>query len=95
MTFLKLSRTLTFLVGMAGCMEENQQETREAMQQLGGEHWETFYPRLINTLIANQREDGSWEPEGTRDTAFGNVYTSALTVLALTPPYQILPIYQR
>ena len=67
----------------------------QAMFQLGGEYWEKFYPKLMNTLVANQHPDGSWDPEATRDTAFGNIYTSALTVLALTPPYQLLPIYQR
>mgnify|MGYP004141948059 CR=1 FL=1 len=67
----------------------------QAMYQLGGECWETFYPGMSKTLTEHQRANGSWEPEGTRDTAFGNVDTSALMVLALTPPYQILPIYQR
>jgi len=26
---------------------------------------------------------------------FGNVYTSALAVLTLTPAFQLLPVYQR
>jgi hypothetical protein len=67
----------------------------QAMFQLGGEYWAKFYPRLTKTLVAHQRQDGSWQPESTKDTHYGNVYTSALTVLALTPPYQLLPIYQR
>jgi len=29
------------------------------------------------------------------NTNYGNVYSSAITVLTLTPPYQLLPIYQR
>jgi hypothetical protein len=29
------------------------------------------------------------------DEMFGRAYTSSLSVLTLTPPYQILPIYQR
>jgi hypothetical protein len=65
-----------------------------AMFQLGGQHWERFYPRLSRTLVASQDMDGSWEPE-THDAFFGNVYSTALVVLALTPPYQMLPICQR
>ena len=67
----------------------------QATFQLGGEYWAKFYPRLTKTLVAHQRQDGSWDPESTKDTQYGNVYTTALTVLALTPPYQLLPIYQR
>jgi hypothetical protein len=67
----------------------------QAMFQLGGEFWESFYPPLQRTLLANQRRDGSWDRESRHDGRYGNVYTTALVVLALTPPYQILPIYQR
>lgn len=67
----------------------------QAMFQLGGEFWEKFYPPFARTLLDNQRSDGSWERERIRDGQFGNVYTTALVVLALTPPYQLLPIYQR
>jgi len=67
----------------------------QAMFQLGGEYWERFYPDFQQVLIDNQNRDGSWEPEAARDERFGNVYTTALTVLALTPPHQLLPIYQR
>ncbi len=67
----------------------------QAMFQLGGQFWEKFYPELQQVLLANQRRDGSWDREAIRDGKFGNVYTTALSVLALTPPYQLLPIYQR
>lgn len=67
----------------------------QAMFQLGGEYWAKFYPPLMRTLVAHQNRDGSWEPEGQKDAEFGNVYTSALAILALAPPYQLLPIYQR
>ena len=57
------------------------------------------YFEAIGDLLARdfavQRPDGSWDPEANLDRQFGNVYTTALTILALTPPYQILPIYQR
>jgi len=67
----------------------------QAMFQLGGKYWERFYPDLQKVLLTNQQRDGSWDREARHDGQFGNVYTTALTVLALTPPYQLLPIYQR
>ena len=67
----------------------------QAMFQLGGKYWEQFYPDLQKVLLTNQQRDGSWDREAVHDGQFGNVYTTALTVLALTPPYQLLPIYQR
>lgn len=68
----------------------------QAMFQLGGEHWNRFYLPLLETFSKNQRADGSWEREMAGDTErYGNSYSSALAILALTPPYQLLPIYQR
>ena len=67
----------------------------QAMFQLGGEYWARFFPSLLQTLAANQRRDGSWDRESSYDGGYGNAYSSALVILSLTPPYQILPIYQR
>ena len=69
----------------------------QAMFQLGGEYWAGFYSPLVRAAVAHQSTDGSWQREsgGSGDRAFGNHYTTALMVLALTPPYQLLPIYQR
>jgi hypothetical protein len=67
----------------------------QAMFQLGGEYWERFYPEFQQVLLENQTRDGSWDAEAAHDGQFGNVYTTALTVLALTPPHRLLPIYQR
>jgi hypothetical protein len=68
----------------------------QAMFQLGGDFWRKFFPRLLTVLAEAQHADGSWDTESLdADGNFGNVYTTALCVLALTPPYQILPIYQR
>lgn len=67
----------------------------QGMFLLGGEYWAGFYPRLLRTLAEHQRHDGSWQAEASKDNQYGNVYTSALSILALTPPYQLLPIYQR
>ena len=67
----------------------------QAMFQLGGDYWKQFYPRFMNVLLENQQADGSWSPEGNRDGNFGSAYTTALVILALSPPYQLLPIFQR
>jgi hypothetical protein len=49
--------------------------------------------------MVGQAANGSWPPEiytgGPTEQIFGNVYTTALAVLSLTPPYQLLPVYQR
>jgi hypothetical protein len=67
----------------------------QAMFQLGGESWRRFFPGLLDAFADAQHADGSWESESVKDGPFGNVYTTALAVMALAPPYQILPIYQR
>ena len=67
----------------------------QAMFQLGEEYWAQFYPGLLRTLVANQDRDGSWAREANQDGVLGLNYSTSLAILALTPPYQILPIYQR
>jgi len=66
----------------------------QAMYQLGGKYWEQFFPSLVETLLANQRKDGSWPPEK-REPQYGNCYTTSLCVLSLSVPNQMLPIFQR
>jgi hypothetical protein len=66
----------------------------QAMFQLGGTYWRRFFPKLMKVLIEAQHDDGSWDLEAA-DPEFGNCYTTALTCLALSTPYQLLPIYQR
>jgi hypothetical protein len=68
----------------------------QAMYQLGGRHWAEFYPRTVEVLLNAQAIDGSWERENHHnDNAFGNAYTTAVGVLALGAPNQLLPIFQR
>ena len=69
----------------------------QAMAQLGGRYWEQFFPPLAKVLMSSQRANGSWplEVDGGGEAVFGNVYTTAMAVLSLTPPYQLLPVYQR
>lgn len=67
----------------------------QAMFQLGGKHWDEFYPVLLNTMADNQSPNGSWDLEANQDGVFGHTYSTSLAILSLTPPYQLLPIYQR
>ncbi|MGE4002822.1 MAG: prenyltransferase/squalene oxidase repeat-containing protein [Planctomycetaceae bacterium] len=67
----------------------------QAMFQLGGDYYAEFYPGLLQTLVDNQRPDGSWDREANQDGVLGLAYSTSLAILALTPPYQLLPIYQR
>jgi prenyltransferase beta subunit len=66
-----------------------------AMAQLGGDYWRRFFPTLANTLLEAQAPDGSWLAESGEDGMYGPAYPTALSVLTLTPAYQLLPIYQR
>lgn len=67
----------------------------QGMFQLGGRYWNEFFPPLAHTLVEHQRADGSWWPEINEDAIYGHHYTTALCVLVLTTPRQLLPIYQR
>lgn len=68
----------------------------QAMYMVGGNDWAQFYRELSTTLLENQLEDGGWQLEASKaDDRYGRSFTTSLAVLSLTPPYQLLPIYQR
>ncbi len=68
----------------------------QGMYQLGSPHWEQFFPRTVRAVLAHQQPDGSWDAESYyRDRAFGNSYTTALVLLSLGAPNQLLPVFQR
>jgi hypothetical protein len=51
---------------------------------------------MVKVLLDAQAADGSWAPESNQnDTPFGNAYTTAIGVIALGAPNQLLPIFQR
>jgi len=66
----------------------------QAAAQLGGRYWEKIYPPMVEVLLSYQAANGSWPAEVNLVT-FGDGLTTAFAVLALTPAYQLLPIYQR
>ncbi len=66
------------------------------MYQLGGEAWKKFFPPTAKVILQNQAPNGHWEAESHHyDSKFGNAYTTALMVLTLGAPNQLLPIFQR
>jgi hypothetical protein len=68
----------------------------QGMYQLGSPYWEQFFPRTVRVVLDNQQSDGSWDAENYhRDRAYQNSYTTALVVLALGAPNQLLPAFQR
>jgi hypothetical protein len=67
----------------------------QAMAQVGGEAWREIFPQIARNLLEEQTESGSWPPGSGSEERFGSTYSTSLAVLALTPAYQLLPIYQR
>ncbi len=68
----------------------------QAAAQLGGAYWKGIYPALAESILTTQLPDGSCPNEPNRgDAVFGQTYSTSLAVLALTPAYQLLPVYQR
>ncbi len=68
----------------------------QGMYQLGSPYWEQFFPRTVRAVLAHQQADGSWDAETyQRDRRFGNTYTTALVILAVGAPNQLLPVFQR
>lgn len=67
----------------------------QAMYQLGGPYWEKFFPPVVNTLLASQSPDGSWARERDFDSQYGNAYTTALVLISLSAPNELVSIYQR
>jgi len=69
----------------------------QAAVQLGGHYWERIYPGIVDVLLDCQNADGSWPPDVglTAGARYGQCYSTAMAVLSLTPPYQLLPVYQR
>lgn len=67
----------------------------QAANQLGGKYWTGIYEPLRDGLLSRQRQDGSWPQGGGLDSAGGDVYATAMSILALCVPYRALPLYQR
>ncbi|HEY6565383.1 MAG TPA: hypothetical protein VIY86_12855, partial [Pirellulaceae bacterium] len=55
----------------------------------GGDEWKAFRDRLYARILAEQREDGSWQGN------VGTVYVTSLNLIMLLLEKGLLPIYQR
>ena len=68
----------------------------QGMYQLGGRRWKEFFPPVVRTVLANQQPGGYW-PVDTHmhDSPYGSHYTTALMVIALGSPNQLISIFQR
>ncbi len=64
----------------------------QAAFQIGGKVWAGFAPKMYEGLLSAQQTSGEWPPA---DGVCGSSYTTAMAILAMTPPYHQLPIYQR
>lgn len=67
----------------------------QAMAQVGGDAWNRIYPQISQAMLAAQTAGGAWPPGTGNEISFGSAYATSLAILSLTPPYQLLPIYQR
>lgn len=88
--------------GLAYLARNAEQETRggrhyfygqyyaiQAAYQAGDDYYRSWYPRIHDHLVKNQRPDGSWGGE------ISEQYATAMSILILGVPYRFLPIYQR
>ena len=64
----------------------------QAAFQLGPQFWADFAPQMFKNVVEAQLPGGEWPPA---DGACGSCYSTAMNVLAMTPAYRQLPIYQR
>ncbi|MEZ6088345.1 MAG: prenyltransferase/squalene oxidase repeat-containing protein [Pirellulaceae bacterium] len=67
----------------------------QAMAQVGGEAWEQIFPQIAAGLMKEQTDSGAWPPGSANERRYGSTYSTSLAILALTPAYGLLPIYQR
>lgn len=64
--------------------------TAQALYQAKDEkRWQQWYPIVREDLLAKQQADGHW------DSPYGAAYGTAMSLLVLSVPYRVLPIYQR
>jgi hypothetical protein len=68
----------------------------QATNQLGGKYYADIYPKLCQTLLAQQQRDGSFTGGGaSQEQNAGPAYRTAMSCLALSVPYRYLPLYQK
>jgi len=68
--------------------------TTQAAYQAGESIWPMVWKVNQDQLLDQQQPDGGW-PQSRSGEEPGRVYATAMSVLTLTVPYRLLPIYQR
>lgn len=72
--------------------------TTQAAFQVGGDLWPAVWNRTQADLLKLQHEqkdaDGSWPPSRTANEP-GQTYATAMSLLTLSVPLRLLPVYQR
>ena len=69
--------------------------TGVGMFKIGEEFAEATHQHLVSTLLPIQQADGGWNPIHGSERQAGRIYSTSMSVLALTVEYRYLPIYQR
>ncbi|MFQ5423892.1 MAG: prenyltransferase/squalene oxidase repeat-containing protein [Phycisphaerae bacterium] len=62
----------------------------QVMYLAGDQEWDAYFPKIRDSLLATQNEDGSWDGD-----SVGRVYGTAIALVILQLPYGYLPIMQR
>lgn len=62
----------------------------QAAWHAGGDYWEIWYPAARDELLALQLGDGHWP-----DPYFGAEYATAMALIVLQVPNNLLPIFER
>jgi hypothetical protein len=66
----------------------------QAAFQAGAPVWPVVWKVTQDRLLGTQMKDGGW-PQSRNGEEPGRVYAAAMSVLTLSVPYRLLPIYQR
>lgn len=66
----------------------------QAAYQAGGHTWQAVWSAAQQHLSSLQQKDGGW-PQSRTGEEPGRIYATAMSLLTLSVPYRILPIYQR
>ncbi|MGK0184367.1 MAG: hypothetical protein ACI9R3_000133 [Verrucomicrobiales bacterium] len=61
----------------------------QAMWHAGGEDWNQWYPSISKTLLGMRRAGGAWS------ASQGNAYATAMALIILQMPKDLVPVYAR
>ncbi|GAG35540.1 unnamed protein product, partial [marine sediment metagenome] len=88
--YIRKSQPKAYDASMNGCYARYYYG--QAAFQLGPKFWANFAPQMFKNVLVAQQPDGRWPPA---DGTCGSCFSTAMNILAMTPAYRQLPIYQR